>query len=46
MNSKEYEAPMVFEVDEDDLPGLEFTNGSTQSSTQSSTATNCNCSKG
>nr|WP_296457529.1 hypothetical protein [uncultured Acetatifactor sp.] len=34
-----YEAPMLIELSEEDLPGLEFTNGSTQSMT--ATMTNC-----
>lgn len=44
MNERVYEAPKVFEVDEENIPGLEFTNGSTQSMTSSSTSTQCNCS--
>lgn len=36
---QEYEAPMLIEISEEELPGLEFTNGSTQSMT--ATMTNC-----
>ena len=34
-----YEPPLLIELSEEDLPGLEFTNGSTQSMT--ATMTNC-----
>lgn len=35
----EYEPPMLIEISEEELPGMEFTNGSTQSMT--ATMTNC-----
>jgi len=39
MEEMEYEPPKLIEISEEELPGLEFTNGSTQSMT--ATMTNC-----
>lgn len=39
MLATQYEPPRIFEISEEELPGIEFTNGSTQSMT--ATMTNC-----
>lgn len=39
MHETQYEPPRLFEISEEELPGIEFTNGSTQSMT--ATMTNC-----